>query len=269
MNWLQNVTVGIMFFGALVLVGYFTIVSDSGPFAESGRRMVFYFDHADGIKEGSRVTVLGVPSGTVEGVDLITVSRDGKIVDDQSPEAARHRVAITIELKSPVVFYENYDISIKNESLLSGKVVSINPGSATLTGDGYRAKPIPVFSVEESVLTSTGKSALEYSNSDLSSAHVDLEGSSSGDPIAGFSEILSENRDDVRQTIRNIAEITDKINRGNGTVGLLINDDELHRNASTLVNDAQVVVRELRESLEDTREQAPVTSFVRAALTAF
>lgn len=269
MNWLQNITVGIMFFGALILVGYFTIVSESGPFADAGRRMVFYFDHADGIKEGSRVTVLGVPSGTVVGVDLIAVGRDGEIVEENSPEAVRHRVAITIELKSPVVFYENYNISIKNESLLSGKIVSIDPGSATLNQDGYRARPIPVFSVEASVLTSSGKSALEYSHSDRSSSHVELQGSSSGDPIAGFSEILSENRDDVRQTIRNIAEITDKINRGNGTVGLLINDDELHRNASTLVNDAQVVVRELRESLEDTREQAPVTSFVRAALTAF
>jgi hypothetical protein len=29
------------------------------------------------------------------------------------------------------------------------------------------------------------------------------------------------------------------------------------------------VVREMRESLEDTREQAPVTSFIRILLTSF
>ena len=81
--------------------------------------------------------------------------------------------------------------------------------------------------------------------------------------------MISENRRNVRETIENIRSITGKINNGNGTLGLLVNDDELHANANTLVTDAQTVVNELRESLEDTREQAPVTSFVRAALTAF
>ncbi len=73
----------------------------------------------------------------------------------------------------------------------------------------------------------------------------------------------------VRITLENLRDITDKVNKGQGTLGILINDDELHRNASTLLSDAQIVVREVREGLEDTREQAPVNSFVRAALTAF
>tara|TARA_B100001939_G_scaffold348226_1_gene374422 strand:- start:9794 stop:10624 length:831 start_codon:yes stop_codon:yes gene_type:complete len=268
MNWIQNILVGFLFFGALFLVGYFTIVSESGPFAQPGKRMVFYFDHADGIKEGSRVTVLGVPSGSVTGVDLVTVNGRGDVVEPDSPNRVRQIVAVTIELKKQVVFYENYRIAIKNESLLSGKVVSVDPGSSS-TQEGTNPQQITVFSVDSAVLSSTGQSALEYRLTSSSDQYVDLKGESSGDPIAGFSELIAENRADLRRTVQNVAEITDKINRGDGTVGKLINDAELHNNATTLVTEAQVVVREVRESLEDTREQAPVTSFVRAALTAF
>ncbi|MEQ8350390.1 MAG: MlaD family protein [Leptospiraceae bacterium] len=269
MNWIQNILVGFLFFGALFLVGYFTIVSESGPFARPGKRMVFYFDHADGIKEGSRVTVLGVPSGSVTGVDLVTVNGRGDVVEPDSPDRIRQIVAVTIELKKQVVFYENYRIAIKNESLLSGKVVSVDPGSSA-AGEGENPQQIPVFSVDSAVLSSTGQSALEYQlTSSSGDNYVDLKGESSGDPIAGFSELIAENRADLRRTVQNVAEITDKINRGDGTIGKLINDQELHNNATTLVTEAQVVVREVRESLEDTREQAPVTSFVRAALTAF
>jgi phospholipid/cholesterol/gamma-HCH transport system substrate-binding protein len=118
-----------------------------------------------------------------------------------------------------------------------------------------------------------GKSAaqltLERLDQESEQAITVLQGQNAGDPVAGLAEMISENRDDVRRTIQNVAEITDKINNGRGTIGLLINDNQLHENATTLVTDARLVVRELRESLEDTREQAPVTSFIRAALTAF
>ena len=124
--------------------------------------------------------------------------------------------------------------------------------------------------IEEKELAKKGQTALEYHlASRMTGAAVDLSGVSAGDPLAGLSQLIDENRDDLRRTVNNIADITTKINEGRGTIGQLINNDDLHRNANTLVTDAQVVVKELREGLEDTREQAPVTSFIRAALTAF
>ena len=36
-----------------------------------------------------------------------------------------------------------------------------------------------------------------------------------------------------------------------------------------LINKAQTLVDELKDVVEDVREQAPITSFIRAALTAF
>lgn len=270
MKWLQNLLVGLLFFGALFMVGFFTIVSQSGPFAARGRQYVLFFDNAEGVKTGSRVTVLGVPSGLVEAVELVAVDRDNRPVPSDSPDRVGQRVAITIELQKEVVFYRNYAVAIKNENLIAGKIISIDPGSArnVEVEDGAPAT-ISIFSASPAELAESGQSALDRYLASGQADTVRLEGVASGDPVAGIAELIAENRDNVRQTIENVRDITDKINQGQGTLGLLVNDDELHRNANTLVTDAQTVVKELRESLEDTREQAPVTSFVRAALTAW
>lgn len=267
MKWWQNILVGILFFGALALAGFFTIVSESGPFAKKGSQLVLFFDNADGIKTGARVTVLGVPAGSV--VDLALVPVDEKNQPAEEGKGVAQRVAVTIELRRPVKFYSNYQIAVKNETILSGKIIAIDPGSSRPNEAGRIAEPVEVLSPSTGDLKREGKTALQYTLSKGGGAYVNLQGESSGDPLAGLSEMIAENRGDIRRTLNNVAEITTKINQGKGTIGLLVNDDELHRNANTVLTDAQVVVRELRESLEDTREQAPVNSFLRAALTAF
>lgn len=274
MKLFQNFVVGIIFAGSLALVGYFTVLSDSGPFARQGQQLVLYFDHAEGVKAGTRVTVLGVPAGTVIDIELVSIDDRGQPVPDDSELRSRQIVGITVELKKPVVFYSNYRISLKNESILSGKVVAIDPGTARVT-TGLAPERLQVVWVDPREAAQSGKSASQYSlerlmaDRESTKAMTALQGQNAGDPVAGLAEMISENRDDVRRTIQNVAEITDKINNGRGTIGLLINDNQLHENATTLVTDARLVVREMRESLEDTREQAPVTSFLRAALTAF
>lgn len=274
MKLFQNFVVGILFAGSLALVGYFTVLSDSGPFARQGQQLVLYFDHAEGVKAGTRVTVLGVPAGTVIDIELVSIDDRGQPVPDDSELRSRQIVGITVELKKPVVFYSNYRISLKNESILSGKVVAIDPGTARVTA-GLAPERLQVVWVDPREAAQSGKSASQYSlerlmaDRESTQAMTALQGQNAGDPVAGLAEMISENRDDVRRTIQNVAEITDKINNGRGTIGLLINDNQLHENATTLVTDARLVVREMRESLEDTREQAPVTSFLRAALTAF
>jgi phospholipid/cholesterol/gamma-HCH transport system substrate-binding protein len=267
---IQNLIVGILFIFSLSLVGYFTIISESGPFAKKGKQIVIYFDHAEGIKLGSKVTVLGVPAGTVVDMDLVSVDENNIPVPDSSPKRVKQRVALVVELKKDIVFYDNYTISLKNESILSGKVVAIDPGNSEPV-KGIYPKRLDIKWYNASDLENLGRSAIKLNINDIQQGKtkVILSGINAGDPIAGLSELISENRENVKKTIHNIAEITDKINQGKGTIGQLINDSKLHDNANTLVSDAKIVVREMRESLEDTREQAPVTSFIRILLTSF
>ena len=277
MRWFQNVMVGLLFFGALILVGYFTIFSEGSPFARRGMQLVIYFNTADGIKEGSRVSILGVPSGKVQNVELVAVNSKNERVPNDSPLRVRQKVAITVEINNPLVFYENHHIAIKNESVLAGKIIAIDPGSAYKEQNEEEFSKITVFAMPANEIADLNSSALEeetkrrseYLAGDETAAFVELHGETSYDPIASVAQLIEDNRENVRKTIGNLAGIAEKINNGHGSLGRLLNDTRLHRNTNTMFKDGEVVVKELRESLEDTREQAPVTSFIQALLTAF
>ncbi len=144
------------------------------------------------------------------------------------------RVLVKAALFRRLNLYENYRIALKNQSALGGKIIIIFPGSPEADGVYY------------SRVEDTGV----------------LDGYTIGDPIAKISELIDENRENIALTLKNIREFTDKINSGKGTLGKLINEDTIHADTGQLI-------KELRDAVEDSREQAPVTSFIRAALTAF
>ncbi len=152
----------------------------------------------------------------------------------ESIELSGHQVKVKLSMFNRFSLYENYEIYIKNESALGIKGVSIFPGSPT---------------------DSTGRSYIEVGADTLLVGRLD-------DPFNSITRLVEDNRDNIRVTIQNLRQITDKINAGQGTLGKLINDDKVH-------SDTGKLVKELREAIEDSREQAPVTSFIRAALTAF
>jgi len=269
MNWLQNILVGSMFFGALTIVGYFTIISDEGPFAKRGNYIVVYFESAEGLKKGTRVTVLGVPMGNIEEISLISVDPDNKAVSDNSEERTAQRVAVGINLRQPVIFYSDYRIAVKSESLLSDRVIAIDPGIPA-DEKGHPHEKLPVLVMGKDELSDADLTAVEFQLESKKTREIyELFGEAGKDPIASITDLIAENRADVRRTINNVAEISEKVNTGKGTLGMLVNDSDLHDKAHTLVNDADVVVKEAREGFEDTREQAPVDSFLRAIFTAF
>jgi phospholipid/cholesterol/gamma-HCH transport system substrate-binding protein len=75
--------------------------------------------------------------------------------------------------------------------------------------------------------------------------------------------------DKLDGTIRNaekvtgqLAEITAKVNTGQGSLAKLVNDDALFRETKALL-------KEVRESVEDLREQAPINSFIGVVFSAF
>lgn len=249
------ILVGILFFGALAVVGYFTIITEGGPLKEESYSLKIYFRNAEGIKIGNKVTIQGVANGYVSKVALVQIDEEGKILKGNQ-EGVGTMVEVTISLPSPIKLYENYTIKIKNESLLSGRVIAIDPGTA-YERDPKTGKIIP------------GAKKREPIDFQTLSRNTMIKGKTTEDPLVTLSELIAENRTDIRKTVSNISEITEKINNGNGTLGKLINDDEVHKNVNTAISDAQIVLRELREGLEDTREQAPVTSFIRAVLSAF
>ncbi|MGV7927637.1 MAG: MlaD family protein [Spirochaetota bacterium] len=143
-------------------------------------------------------------------------------------------ISVYMKMYSRFAMFENYRIKIASESALGGKYIAIYPGERERGG-------------------------LKFSEIDY---RTNMKGISGDDPIALLSDLVNENRENIYATIRNLQQITSKLNSGQGTLGQLINDNKVHENANDLVS-------ELRDTMEDAREQAPITSFIRAALTAF
>lgn len=143
-------------------------------------------------------------------------------------------IIVTLRMHKQFTLYENYRIVLKNQSALGGKVIALYPGSAESGTEVY----------------------------DTVATRRNLHGTTIGDPLTKLSEILDENSENIKVAVRNFREFAEKINSGQGTIAKLVNEDTIHSEGTKLI-------KELRDTIEDSREQAPVTSFIRAAITMF
>ena len=223
MGMLKNeLAVGILFFIGMSILGYFTIIMRD-EFIETRPYTIVKVEFPDvnGLQKAERVKMMGVSVGTVNSVYL-----------------QNHSVIVEIKMYEKISFYENYSIRIRQESLLSGKFVSIDPGTA-YSGSWQNL-------------------AVDFA--------TPLHGDRPSDLFALVEDVISENRSDIRVSVNNLRDIsnnlkdvTGKISRGEGTIGKLINEDQ--------TQGVKELVKEVRDTVEDAREQAPITSFIRSIMT--
>lgn len=218
MTKLNELIVGIVFFFAMGVLGYYTIIRSDLFDTRKYYISSVVFDDVEGLAIGNKVLINGVEAGAVTSIDLM----------------ANAKVTVTLRLFRTFTLYGNYRILLKNQTALGGRIIVIYPGSSEADGE--------IFETVESM--------------------ANLSGITIGDPLTKISEVIDENRENIKVAIENFSEFSEKINKGNGTIGKLVNKDTLHEDTGNLI-------KELRDTVEDTREQAPVTSFIRAALTAF
>jgi len=218
MSKINELVVGIVFFAAMIVLGYFTIIK--GDFFDTREYypVSIIFDDVEGLESGDRVLVNGVSAGVVLNM---------KLLDD-------NRVKVFANFHRRFNLYRNYRILLKNQTALGGRMIVVYPGKSQINEEYF----------------------------DIVDNYENLKGTTVGDPLTMVAELIDENKENISVAIRNIRDFTDKINRGKGTLGKLINDDTIHTDTSKMIS-------ELRDTIEDSREQAPITSFIRAALTAF
>lgn len=187
--------------------------------------------------EGRQYYPMTVIFNNVEGIakgDQVQINGipGGKIVSFDLLDD--NRVKVTVKMYLKFRLYENYKIELRSQSALGGKVIIVTPGIPEENGMYY----------------------------DEVDTREDLAGTTLGDPFTLVAEVINENRDDIRAGINNLSEFAEKMNKGNGTIARLVNEDTVH-------DEAGKTLKQVRDTIEDSREQAPVTSFIRAALTFF
>ena len=115
-NTSRDFMVGSIFFGAMFLVGIFTVVVKDLP-ALQGQKgsLSVIFNQVSGLERGHKVLASGMEVGQVTDLNLMD---DG-------------RVKVDITLTKSLKLYKGYQISVRDASALGGKYINIELGDYT------------------------------------------------------------------------------------------------------------------------------------------
>jgi len=202
----SELRVGIFMLAALLVTG-FLILNSSGDFNpfEKRMRVKARFSSADGLHSGADVQLAGVSIGKVEDV---------KFLPPDAPNGERVEATFLIQEElddKPITELVRSDSTaqlVATSILANDKMINIVPGTT-------KGQPI----TENQVLTSSAAISLNQ---------------------------LTSTGNDLLAQINRLAipanEILNKANRGEGTLGRVVNDDSLYRNLDAAVNETKATI---------------------------
>jgi phospholipid/cholesterol/gamma-HCH transport system substrate-binding protein len=200
---------------AALLVTGFLIINSSGTFNpfEKKLKLRTRFDTADGLHPGANVQLAGVSIGKVDDVNLLP---------PESPEGERIEAIITVarELdKRPMTELIRTDSKaqlVATSILGNDKMINITPGTS-------KGSPVD----ENALLPSSAGNSLNQ---------------------------LTETGNDLLKKINEIAvpakDILNKANNGEGTLGRIVNDQQLYENLDGAVSETKATMLRLQQTIE-------------------
>jgi phospholipid/cholesterol/gamma-HCH transport system substrate-binding protein len=206
----KTLRLGIFIVTALVLfaAGVFWIGSKQFLFT-STYHLNAEFQNVAGLVDGAEVRVGGLHQGTVKRIDL--------------PRGPGQKLRVVMDLKGITrdVIKKDSVAAISSEGLVGDKFIEISFGSAQAQkvneGDTIQtATPLQISDL------------IQKANSILDSASGTIQ--------------------NVGDTAANLEAISDKINRGAGTVGALVNDKSVFQNANAAVKSLQEDMEALKHN---------------------
>lgn len=246
-NSQQTIRVGLFFLLGLALTWVtFATLSGGSIFKPKGYHLIAGFESLKELKKGDEVKMAGVTIGSIESTRLDMAHRRGEAILLINPD-------VTIASDSTA--------SIVMSGLIGTNYVGIDLGSAGAPplADGQEIRTHVTADIN-TIMTELGNLGQK-----LEGAFNTFNNAINGDGKQGgifqkLDRIITENGDKVTATMTNVQEITAKLNRGEGTIGKLINDPTLHDelvaavgefkatavSAHTFVTDAQAVMAQVK-----------------------
>jgi phospholipid/cholesterol/gamma-HCH transport system substrate-binding protein len=206
----RELRVGIFTLIALTVL-VFLILNASGDFNPFERKFQLkaHFASAEGLREGANVQLAGMPIGKVEEVKLLPPGS----ADDARVEA-RFSVSETVD-GEPVFQRVRTDSTaqlVASTVLGNDKVIDITPGTSA-------GQPVPENYILKTVVPATINQLT----------------------VSGNELVKQLNRLAIPLT-----EITTKINEGEGTLGRVVNDEQLYNNLNATIAQSRGTVAELQ-----------------------
>jgi phospholipid/cholesterol/gamma-HCH transport system substrate-binding protein len=244
----MEVVVGFFMLAIFIGLGYFTVVLSRASWFAPTWTQTFMFESVMGLRDGDNVVVRGMPIGKIKTLTLMT-----------------NGVQLLAVLDLPVHPREGYCARIVNTSMLGGRHLAFDEGPLTaglmppgtvLIGEppnDLMADASEAIHEVKKVLVDDGVLA-NIRNASVSLNEI-LDRANSGQGSLG--RLLSKDGklyDDLAASVASLRSVTDKIQKGEGTIGQFVNDDKLY-------NDIKGTVNEARAALDDVRENTPVVTF--------
>ncbi|MBI2440057.1 MAG: MCE family protein [Lentisphaerae bacterium] len=250
-----EVTVGTFMFVALLSLCVFTIILSRENVFRKAYPFEVIFDDVIGLRDGDNVVIRGMTIGKVKAMVL---QDDG--------------VRVVSALRRPVRLKKDYKIEVVISSVLGGRYLQISEGAAGAedlpAGEIVRGQPpndimALVSGVAADLKDITGK--INAGQGTLGKLVNDEALYNDARAVVGELKMAIKDRgliNNLETSLANLNEITDKINRGEGTLGLLISDESLYLEAKQLIGD-------IRATVDDMRETSPIVTFSSIFFGAF
>jgi phospholipid/cholesterol/gamma-HCH transport system substrate-binding protein len=244
--------VGVFVVGGLLLfaIGLFMIGDRQMAF---GRKFVVYTEFAriPGLEPGAIIRVSGAKAGTVKEI----------LPPNRPSEKFRVRLELTETLR-PLVRTDSV-ATIETEGLVGGTFLAVGTGSD-------RAERAPENSTIPSKEPFAITDLLQQMSDTVSKINTtidDLKGDvqravvSIADTVENANDVIMSVQDDVKtmasagaRISNDAAEISDTIRSGKGTIGRLLNDDELYQRAASVAKSAEDIAANARQVMEHARQ---------------
>jgi phospholipid/cholesterol/gamma-HCH transport system substrate-binding protein len=223
MSLSHEAKVGLFFVLGIVLFGLMLEVGNHWKLFDHGIPYTTYLTSSTGLKQGDSVKLSGVEVGTISRISVL---------DD--------RVRVDFEVHPGTHIKRDSVAGIRMTSMLGGQFLSLSFGSA---GNPDLPAGSTVKSVEslgiDSLLDSVGTLAR-----DSRQLVIDLN-RNQNEVLGKIAAILDENRATVRDSLSGLSNITAKIDRGDGSLAMLLNDKTLYNNATALTDSLSKVSAKL------------------------
>jgi len=202
--------VGLFFILGLILFGVMLELGGQwNPFEKSVPYNTF-LTSVTGLKVGDSVRLAGVDVGKITGIDVL----EGK-------------VRIDFEVKKGTQLKKDSVASLRMTNLLGGQFLGLTFGSSTApllppgaTVEGKEAASVDTIMSNLGDLTADAKTLI----TDLDKNQAEVMGK--------MSSMLDENRANIHSTLSNLTSITTKMDRGTGSLAMLLNDKTLYTNTN-------------------------------------
>lgn len=233
----QTARVGLFFLLGLALIWVtFETLSGGKVFKDRGYTVIAGFETLKELKIGDEVRMAGVKIGSVEKTRLA-----------EGPRAEGRRAEAVLRIVPGIAIKDDAFATIVMAGLIGTNYIAIDLGSqeAGTLADGAEIKTKTTPDLN-SVMIQIGQLGQKLEGA-LSNFGTMMNGDGKQPTLfQKVDKLITDNQEKIQASVSNIEQITDKINRGEGTLGKLVNDQTLHSELVATINEIKGAATEAK-----------------------